>query len=221
MDLTYCLCFAERSWLGQTNDLEHLFPVLQIFLVFAKDVVEFLDKRDAKIVPKLSGLVIRPAEVITHAIELIEKGLLALVIKPFEVGEVQVHRMVCIFPAGHFPRHEVIEITSCASAAVAFTKLAAQPLEVAVPPGSLGCFLDFSSSRPKEVVFKLKMLSMIEIWQRLTCVILPGEIASAHAQPGSAGLHPHPHHWAYCRPRATRKRHPLVGHSTTSTCWIF
>lgn len=55
----------------------------------------------------------------------------------------------------------------------------------------------------------------------LICDILPGEIASAHAQPDSAGLHPHPHHWAYCHPRATRKRHPFFGHSMTSTCWIF
>jgi hypothetical protein len=86
MSFTNCACFDERSWFGQADEVEHILPVQQIVLILTNDVVEFLDECNAEIVPGLSGF-LRPAEVITHAIELVEKGLGALMIKPREVGK--------------------------------------------------------------------------------------------------------------------------------------
>ena len=164
-DFTYCVCFAERSWLRQADGFEHLLPIQQIALVLSKDVGELLYKSDAEVIPGLSGLGIRPAEVIAHAIELVIKGLGSLMIKPFEVGEEEVHRMIRVLFSWQFPWHEMEEITRRASGAMSIkAKLMALVRELTSPSGSLGLFLD-CRRRPKEVVFKLKMLSIIEIWQ--------------------------------------------------------
>jgi hypothetical protein len=150
---TYCVCFAERSWLRQADGFEHLLPVQQIALVLSKDVGELLYKSDAEIMPGLGGLGIRPAKVIAHAIELVIKGLGSLMIKSFEVGEEEFHRMIAKFTAGQFPWREMEFIAGCTSGAMpVIATLMAFLRELTLAPGSLGLFLD-CRRRPKEVVF--------------------------------------------------------------------
>lgn len=95
---------------------------------------------------------------ITHAIELIEKGFGALIVKLFEVGEKQVHGIVCKLLARKFPGDEVEKFTRFALLAIpVVAKFRAEPRERTTLSGSLGLLLDYRN-RPEEVVFELKYI---------------------------------------------------------------